>query len=84
MGLLDKLLRRSPEAGTAVEPQERSCLHGALIPRWDSVEDMGKEERATSYRCDSCGSEFTPHEVHELRAQALERLRDLSEAPSAN
>jgi len=84
MGLLDKLLRKSSEANTAVAPQERSCLHGALVPRWDSVGDMGREDKATSYRCDSCGAEFTPDEVHELREQALERLRDISEPPSAN
>jgi len=45
---------------------------------------MGREDKATSYRCDSCGAEFTPDEVHELREQALERLRDISEPPSAN
>ncbi|MSQ30307.1 MAG: hypothetical protein EXR68_07470 [Dehalococcoidia bacterium] len=62
MTLLDRLLGRhsAPKstggrhgdvgltAGTA------ECLHLALAPRWDSAADMGHEDRATSYVCDSC------------------------------
>jgi hypothetical protein len=81
MGILDRLLRRSSETEAAVPAP---CMHGALIPRWDSVADMGREDRATGYRCDSCGAEFAPDEVHALRLEAFERLRDLSEPPSTN
>jgi hypothetical protein len=80
MGIFDRLLHRSSETETAAP----ACMHGALIPRWDSVADMGREDRATGYRCDSCGAEFTPDEVNALRLEAFERLRDLSAPPSTN
>jgi hypothetical protein len=40
-----------------------SCPHTALVPRWDSIEDMGKEDRATSYFCQGCERTFTPEEA---------------------
>jgi len=44
------------------------------MPRWDNVDDIGHEERATGYRCDTCGSEFTPAEAQELRRTEAARL----------
>jgi hypothetical protein len=34
------------------------CPHLALVPHWDSVEDMGKRESITSYLCTACGETF--------------------------
>jgi hypothetical protein len=81
---LTKLLHRTPVAEPDVDSQRAPCMHGALVPRWDSVADMGHEDRATSYRCDSCGAEYTPDEVHALRAEAFDRLKGLSQPPSPN
>lgn len=84
MGFLDKLLHRTPAAQTPPAPEPARCIHGALVPRWDNVADMGQEDKATSYCCDSCYKEFTPEEARAMRAIALERMRDLSEPPSPN
>ena len=36
------------------------CPHTALVPKWDNVHDMGIEDKATGYECDSCHKAFTP------------------------
>lgn len=84
MRFLDKLLHRAPTATTTPVPVSATCLHVALVPRWDSVADMGHEEKATSYRCDSCGKDFTPEETRGLWASAAQRLRGVNEPPSPN
>ncbi|HTE84259.1 MAG TPA: hypothetical protein VK821_05975 [Dehalococcoidia bacterium] len=84
MGFLDKLLHRTPTATLAPPPEAAACLHGALVPRWDNVADMGKEEKATSYRCDSCGKDFTPEEAHGVWSSAADRLRRVNELPPSN
>ncbi|MGI8550616.1 MAG: hypothetical protein ACR2PL_07455 [Dehalococcoidia bacterium] len=82
MSFLDKVLHRAPApAATAVAVE---CFHIALLPRWDSVNAMGKEDQATSYHCDACGKDFMPEEARALRATEAERLRVLSETRSAN
>jgi hypothetical protein len=53
------------------------CLHAALAPRWDRGEDIGHEDRATSFRCDSCGTTFTPAEERHMREDEAERLREM-------
>jgi DNA-directed RNA polymerase subunit RPC12/RpoP len=63
MGLLGKLLKKPVEAQTVTAP---SCSHRMLLARWDSVEDMGHEERVTSYRCEGCGESFTADAGREL------------------
>jgi len=83
MSFLDRLLHRSSATDTELA-SEQSCIHVALIPRWESAADMGRPELATGYRCDSCGTMFTPDEVHALRVEAFARLRDPSEPRSTN
>jgi hypothetical protein len=51
-------------------------MHGQLGPRWDSMEDMGDESKATHYVCASCGESFSPEQKAELDAGAGDRLRD--------
>jgi hypothetical protein len=63
MGLLGKLLRKPVEAQT---PTALSCSHRMLLARWDNIEDMGHEERASGYRCEGCGEMFTASAGREL------------------
>jgi hypothetical protein len=52
-----------------------ACLHMGLTARWDSVDDMGNEDKATSYVCVTCNAEFTPDEAREIRASQADQLR---------
>jgi DNA-directed RNA polymerase subunit RPC12/RpoP len=36
---------------------------------------MGNEEKATSYVCATCNTEFTPAEARELRSSQADQLR---------
>ncbi len=74
MSLLDKLLHRTKPV---VRPTVASgpCLHITLVPKWDTVADMGHEDRASGYTCDSCGQSVTAAEGRALRESEAERLR---------
>jgi hypothetical protein len=77
MGIMSKLLGKSDEKEqiqAAVASAE--CPHTTLTPRWDSVDDIGHEDRATAFRCEGCGTMFTRAEAAQLRASASDRLRD--------
>ncbi len=64
MGLLDKLFGRS---GTDGAPEaDVACPHVALTARWDALEDMGNLERASSFRCEACGADFSAEEGRRL------------------
>lgn len=69
------LRRHGAESERTHRTEVPTCLHAALVPRWESVADMGHEERATSFRCDACGSTFTPAEAQALRRTEAERIR---------
>ena len=71
MGLFDKLFGGSkPKESTAVlEPPP--CVHAVLVARWESVEDMGKEDKATRFMCEACHQEFTPEEARVIREGSL-------------
>ncbi|MPZ48860.1 MAG: hypothetical protein GEU75_06035 [Dehalococcoidia bacterium] len=71
MGILDKVFGKD-KSNTAVET--RPCTHGVLVPRWDSVDDIGKEEKATSYFCEACNETFSPVQAQALRDSMTERL----------
>jgi hypothetical protein len=85
MKLLDRLLHRvkpvSPSPLASVP-----CPHLALVPRWDSAGDMGKEDKASSYTCDVCGRSFAVEEARALRASEAERVQKLAaiKTPPAN
>lgn len=74
MGILSKLFGggkaeapaapATPAAGAA----SAECVHGNLVPRWDSVDDMGKADKVSHYDCESCSSQFTPAEAEKLRS----------------
>jgi hypothetical protein len=72
------LFSRKRNQDTVVE-EAPPCSHATLTARWDNIEDMGHEERASSYRCETCGAEFSPAEAQKLQHDAAERLRDIPE-----
>lgn len=86
MNLLDTLLHRTQAPPSTIEAamEQTNCPHLALIARWDSVADMGHEERATSYHCETCGEDFTAAEGRMLRASEGERIRMSSPPESLN
>jgi transposase-like protein len=45
-----------------------------LVPRWENVQDMGIEAKATRWMCESCKKMFTPDEANTLRATLAERV----------
>jgi hypothetical protein len=76
MGLLDRLFRRSGAPTEAVDDAAGTeCPHTTLTARWDSAEDMGNEDKATSFICTACNESFAPEEAMKLRATEAERLR---------
>lgn len=85
MGLLDTFRKRVQPTSEA-EVDSPACPHTVLIPKWDRLEDMGKEESIAGFRCDACGQEFTTGEGEHLLAQEKQRLeaevlsRDVDEA----
>jgi hypothetical protein len=87
MGVFDKIFNRkagvataSPSTGVEVE-----CPHIVLTGRWDSVQDMGKDELATAFICGACRQTFTPEEARMLRETTAERLHteDIERARAA-
>ena len=76
MGLFSKKSDESEETKytTSMQAESPECPHGVLTPRWDSVEDMGKEDRATEFVCEACHKSFTPEEAEGLKATMTERL----------
>jgi hypothetical protein len=75
MGFLNKLLGRRVQNDTKAKAVPTvACPHVSLVPHWDSVEDMGHEERATSFICDACHQAFTPQVAAALRRTETERL----------
>ena len=67
MGVLGRLFRRGESQPTALAEVE--CPHTALTPRWDALEDIGKEDRATAFKCESCGVTLTGEEGRMLLHQ---------------
>ncbi len=56
-----------------------TCPHTTLTARWESVADMGKEDKATGYTCQGCNQQFTPAEGRSLRQTEADRVqRDLA------
>jgi hypothetical protein len=63
MGFLNRLFHK--ETPTAVV----ECPHTALTARWDQAADIGKQDLATSFHCESCGVDLTGDEGRELQRQ---------------
>jgi hypothetical protein len=70
----------TPEDKDYIPPQpDAVCLHTELIPTWNSVADMGQEDKVVAYHCEACRKTFTPAEVQALRSDEAERVRSLIE-----
>ena len=54
------------------------CPHGVLTPHWETIADLGREELATSYVCESCGAVFSPEEAKLLRSTEAQRFEQLT------
>jgi hypothetical protein len=75
MGFLSRLLgREEAPAASKAAASDPICPHAVLIPHWDSTEDMGKPERATSYTCESCRETFGGEEGRRLQEHVGERI----------
>jgi len=66
--------RKKSQQQTLLEDKPE-CLHIGLTARWDSVDDMGNEDKATSFVCQTCSAEFTPEQAREIRASQADQLR---------
>lgn len=75
MGFLDRLLHRKEEAASAVDVVEPECPHVALVPHWDSADDIGHADKVTRYECESCKASFGREEGERLRTEGTERMR---------
>ena len=62
----------APKDGGVAPP---ACEHVTLIPRWDSVDSMGRDDEVSRFRCDTCGAEFTRDEGARLRATEAARIQ---------
>jgi hypothetical protein len=71
--LLLKLSGRS-NATISFGPKE-PCRHGALVPAWENVPDMGVEDKISSFSCVGYQQSFTTAEGHALRESEAARLR---------
>ncbi len=74
MGLLDLFKGKSKQDEARSTTVVADCPHVMLSPRWDSVGDIGHEDRATGYVCSGCNTAFTVEDVARLRASEKERL----------
>jgi hypothetical protein len=63
--MLSKLFGKKKEAAIEAPP----CPHIALVPRWENPEDMGKQDRVSSYTCSACGTTLTADEGRAIVAR---------------
>jgi hypothetical protein len=75
MGFMNKMLHK--DAGAVADRDAATpatCPHVMLVPRWNSASDMGHEDLASSFRCDTCGADFTPDEARNQRHSEASRV----------
>lgn len=77
MKLLDRFLHRAPPAAPPPRASP-TCQHVSLVPQWDSVADMGHEDKASGFTCVACGQHFSPQATRVLRETEADRLRQLA------
>ncbi len=70
VGGKERVVKQELATFTAAE-----CPHTTLTARWDSVHDMGIEDKAIEFICAACDEHFTPEEAKEVRAGEADRLR---------
>ena len=67
MSILNRLFGGSDGEAATLDGPAPECAHGALVPRWDSAEDMGTVDRVAHYYCEGCGQQFSPAEAEAIR-----------------
>lgn len=77
MSLLTKIFGRTDTDVTDDVPAQQSCHHLSAVPHWDNPDDMGIEERASSYTCQSCMLSLDPEQYDLVRTTEMDRLRSL-------
>ena len=75
MGFLNRLFQRKDTSPSAVEIAEPQCPHVALVPHWDSADDIGNSEKVSRYECESCKESFPREEGERRRYEGTERMR---------
>jgi len=75
MKFLDRLLGRKEATPPEAEVAEPDCPHVALVPFWDSAEDIGVNEKIARYECESCKAAFTREQGEQIRVEGADRLR---------
>ena len=76
MGFFNKLFGKGETATVESEPETTTtCLHTTLTPSWDSVADMGNEEKVTGWNCEGCEQRFSPEEGRALRRSEADRVQ---------
>ena len=60
-------LFRSKKADPGKGQSAVECAHVVLAPRWDSVADIGHEEKAIGFVCSSCGKSLSTEEASAMR-----------------
>jgi hypothetical protein len=83
MAFITKLFGRSKTKTAEVETAAPPCPHVTLVPHWDSAEDIGKQDKATSFICDACDQSFTPQEARQLRSTESDRLAQVIETETS-
>jgi hypothetical protein len=74
MGLLSKLFGGGKKQDVAIEVGSLECPHSVLVARWESVQDMGIEDKATRFMCETCKEMFSPADAFHLRDTLAARL----------
>jgi hypothetical protein len=74
MGLLGKIFGGGSKKPAATVEITLECPHAVLVPRWENVQDMGIEAKATRWMCESCKQIFAPAEAQNLRDTLAARV----------
>jgi hypothetical protein len=67
--------QRTARAAAAATLAAVPCPHITLVPHWEKATDMGHEDRASSYTCDTCHQVFTAEAGRSLRQTEADRVR---------
>ncbi len=68
MSLLDRLRGETRPSGNV--PDQRTCPHEQLTPRWRGPEVMDDDSQAMGFVCHRCHREFLPSAVLNRRPRA--------------
>ncbi|MBM2826003.1 MAG: hypothetical protein HW403_67 [Dehalococcoidia bacterium] len=69
MSILNLFRKDSKGKTTEAAKTAQHCAHAILLPRWDNVQDIGHDDKATGYACSGCGQRFSLEEAASLRAR---------------